>query len=573
MSTPQELAGADLAPLAEHGAMFARAADGLEPAAEQLHSARPAGWVAAAAELAAQSGWDQADRLAGHASRARSAADRIADGHAELTDLQQQLRTVIDRLEPDGYLLTASGVVKLAPQIAALAMKTGIDVAATAEQELADRAEQVHTAARAFEQADHRLAADLAVLLDDPATATPDPSRFTAAPVAPESIPEPGTAPATVRDWWDRLDPGQREQLLVTSPATIGALDGLPTEVRSQANAAQLRTLLAGLGPGTAREDAIALQQTLATRPQTSLLGVTQRGNRLTATVGIGDVDRADTVLTYTPGTTTTIRTSLDQMIDEVEALTDEAARISDRSADHDRSYAAVIAMDYDIPPKLADAIFTEPAQDGAPDLARLWRGLDVTAESADRRLVAAGHSYGTYVAALAMLDDPGHPVDAALFLGSPGIPAASATALGLPEGSAFHLTTDDDPISIGHDFKTGSKGVSVATLEAGMAYLGLEFEAPGWTPNQIPILAPFPMVATGVGLIADQILPYDHPDATEIDQLAHAAGPGPDGQMLIGASGHSEYIRPGPDGMRMTAANIAAVLAGRDDWAVRAGD
>ena len=146
----------------------------------------------------------------------------------------------------------------------------------------------------------------------------------------------------------------------------------------------------------------------------------------------------------------------------------------SDRSGDHDRSYAAVLAMDYDLPPELHDAARLGRAQSAAPALARLWDGLEVAAEVDDRRLVASGHSYGTYVAALAMLEDPqAHPVDAAVFIGSPGLPAGDAAGFGLPAGAAYHLTAHDDPISGLHELKGAGKGATTVLAEAGLRQIG----------------------------------------------------------------------------------------------------
>src|SRR5699024_1834990 len=163
-----------------------------------------------------------------------------------------------------------------APDVAAGAIAAGVDPRA-AELELAGRAEEVHGLARDFESADRALAERLTDLA---AAHRPPEVRTGQSTPSFDQVPSTGTPPEEARAWWAGLDARARADRLATTPARIGALDGLPATVRDQGNTAALNATIRTLSPGPLREEALALQRVLADDPRTSLLSVTRRGAR-----------------------------------------------------------------------------------------------------------------------------------------------------------------------------------------------------------------------------------------------------------------------------------------------------
>ena len=60
-----------------------------------------------------------------------------------------------------------------------------------------------------------------------------------------DELPHPTSSPEAVSAWWTALDPARRAEYLADPPTTLGALDGLPAEVRDTANRAALDRYIA----------------------------------------------------------------------------------------------------------------------------------------------------------------------------------------------------------------------------------------------------------------------------------------------------------------------------------------
>lgn len=226
-------------------------------------------------------------------------------------------------------------------------------------------------------------------------------------------------------DWWSGLSAQDQLAYQAYQPASLGAMDGLPAEVRHEAN---LQTLRDDAANGHDRQNA----QQLLDRVEQSwsdpdaqaiyLLGYQApgAGNSPDARViaSIGNPDTADNVAVYVPGTGTdlgNIGGSLDR-VDDLRAQADMIPGAGDT--------AGVVWLGYDAPDTIPNAIGAGYARDGAPDLRDFTAGLREASQNPDARTTVIGHSYGSTVVGYAD-SGSGHNglgVDDVIVMGSPGM-------------------------------------------------------------------------------------------------------------------------------------------------------
>jgi hypothetical protein len=228
------------------------------------------------------------------------------------------------------------------------------------------------------------------------------------------------------------------------------------------------------------------------------------------------------------PGVGSTTKDSLPGMVSEANALRAETLRQSHLEG-LPESAATIAWMGYDPPPNPlntmspADAIATMndgQAVLGAHSLSSYLEQL--RQNNPDGHLTLFGHSYGSLTSSLALqeLNAQGlHPVDDVVFYGSPGLELSNPSQLGVPDGHAFVMRGETDPI---------------AGIVAELAPVH------GWGIN-----------------------PYDG----SFPQLSADAGVDPGGVLRDGVQSHADYPRLGSgDQLRMSGYNLAAVLAGVPD-------
>ncbi|WP_430334895.1 alpha/beta hydrolase [Rhodococcus sp. ACT016] len=368
-------------------------------------------------------------------------------------------------------------------------------------------------------------------------------------------VPPPDRAsPTENRRWWDGLTPAQQQEMIATSPAAVGNRDGLPSEARHRANVHRLATEHAALE--TARQELVrraaglnsvdarfarvaladvarrladldAVRTTIGDDPGRKLLLLDARsGEQLHAAVAIGDPDTADHIAVSTPGLNATVRGSLGSMVDEATALRQEVQVQLAAAAGREHETVATIAwVGYDAPQmsgSVVDGIEgglavaqADRARTGARDLARFYDGLGVAHTGSDPHVTAVGHSYGSVTTGLALREPGYHPVDDMVVYGSPGLVGVeSPSDLGLGPGHAYEMTAGGDVIAYLNRFGPGPYGGGPHTTD-------------GFT------------------------------------HLATDAVTTPDGVARDGASGHSEYPRPGDNGrLRTSGYNLAAIVA-----------
>mgnify|MGYP002623840163 CR=1 FL=1 len=275
---------------------------------------------------------------------------------------------------------------------------------------------------------------------------------------------------ARLNVWWQQLDEQTRDRLIAAAPGLVGGLNGLPSAVRDQANrrhleaqrkavAAELARLRASAADAEERieelelimrqiaavDRALALSRQ-ANRPPAFLLDL-RLGKDGKAAISFGNPDEADNVVTYVPGTGTTL-----------EGFAGDAKRAAatwDQAnffAEPGKKVASIAWLGYDAPlwEKTLSGDRTvlnmHAALAGAPKLASFTDGLHAAHRpGANVRLTVLGHSYGSTVVGLAARIRPGTFADQVIVVGSPGVGALKAEDLGVE--SVWVGEAPNDPV------------------------------------------------------------------------------------------------------------------------------
>ncbi len=305
------------------------------------------------------------------------------------------------------------------------------------------------------------------------------------------SLPQPpeNGSPADNAAWWKSLTPEQQEAWLSLRPAATGALDGLPSAVRDEANRTvlaekqgQYRLELASIPKPPANEWTWIVAGRSYTRvhtdewmewhnnyadrrerlnksingmnaiqarfdrtgerglPDAYLLGFSAEGNGR-AIVANGNPDTADHQAVYVPGTTSNLG-SIGGDIGRMENLWQVA------SGQNNGSVSTITWLGYDAPQNIVkDSPFSHYADDGAPAYNRFLNGLDAsrTADT-DPHRTAIGHSYGTTLIGSAARQGDLNADDVVL-AGSPGVQVPKAEGLDVPQGHVWNQEAEADPV------------------------------------------------------------------------------------------------------------------------------
>jgi hypothetical protein len=423
----------------------------------------------------------------------------------------------------------------------------------TSPTELLDRADALDGAL-----ADALTAATSGLVDDGTAAGLADAAVHVLGGERPPPAPAADATPGQNAAWWAGLTPAQQERLLLTDPGLIGNRDGIPADVRDEANRARLDTETARIDAAVAaaedrlaahaagtpvgrggsayspervalslelaelrdqRDALTAVADTLATDPadRRLLLLDVDGHDEPRAAVAVGDITTADHVAVYTPGFTTDVADSLPGVTGEVTALREEALGQLADAGQPGATVATVAWIGYDIPQ--VDTTGTSDrsvlddaaAREGGRELARSLDGIVAARPGHDPHLTALGHSYGSTTTGYALQEARG--VDDAVIFGSPGPATYDPATLNVPPG---HL------------------GVIEAT--------GAPVADAGWfgpDPNQLP-------------------------DLTQLSADAVPAAEAPGGEDLLASGGHSEYTLPNTTGQHNLAATVAGLPGNR---------
>ncbi|MFF5423647.1 MULTISPECIES: alpha/beta hydrolase [unclassified Streptomyces] len=302
-----------------------------------------------------------------------------------------------------------------------------------------------------------------------------------------------GKSPQENAAWWNGLTQEQRDEYATLYPASVGALDGIPSTVRDDANRMVLAETRAqtqlelnaipkqpqeylpnpnGQYPAVIRNPAYrqweekygdryeeltarkkgmdAIQERFDRSgkserpgerplPEAYLLGFDTKGNGH-AIVANGNPDTATHTAMYVPGTTSNLE-GIGGDIKRMETLW----RASDNLA-NGQSVSTITWLGYDAPQNIVkDAPFSHYADDGAPKLNAFVDGLRASHEGDRTHMTVTGHSYGSTVIGSAARQ--GHlDADDIFVAGSPGMQVGSATDLDVPKGHVYAAEADSDP-------------------------------------------------------------------------------------------------------------------------------
>lgn len=260
-----------------------------------------------------------------------------------------------------------------------------------------------------------------------------------------------------VNQWWGGLSDEEREQFINEKPEQIGNLDGIPAGARDRANRNRLNRLrrASGLTPEE-RDTLAAIDETLSSGKQRQLLIVDFDGEHPKVAVAIGNVETADHVSVYVPGTGAVTYdkagegNDLPAYVEQAASLKAEAENVLRHAGNDGATVATVAWLGYEPPANFAQAASPHYADDNAPKLASFINGLD-SSRATDPHLTVLGHSYGSLVASEAL--QRGTAADDVVFMGSPGLETnllqffdyVSPSDLHLDQGHVFVEHADDD--------------------------------------------------------------------------------------------------------------------------------
>ncbi|MFF1650030.1 alpha/beta hydrolase [Streptomyces sp. NPDC058240] len=307
-----------------------------------------------------------------------------------------------------------------------------------------------------------------------------------------DSLPEPPKdgSPKDNASWWNRLSPEEKAAWLSLRPDTVGALDGLPSTVRDEANRVVLSEkqgelqleldsipkppanewtwITAGQIPSKVHTDewmawhnkygdryeqlnkSLKGMQSIQDRfaqtgeeglPEAYLLGFSPEGNGR-AIVANGNPDTADHQAVYVPGTTSNlggIEGDINRMVN--------VWRVADAAPGSD-SVSTITWLGYDAPQNIVkDSPFSHYANDGAPAFNQFMDGLDAShTGDSDPHRTAIGHSYGTTLIGSAARQGDLN-ADDVILAGSPGVQVPKAEQLDVPSGHVWNQEADGDPV------------------------------------------------------------------------------------------------------------------------------
>lgn len=261
--------------------------------------------------------------------------------------------------------------------------------------------------------------------------------------------------PDEAAEAWDDMTAEEQAWAIANYPEIVGAVDGVPCEVRDQANRIvlddQIEDVQKDLSDSTDSDEIALLEDKLAGleliderindsgQPRAYLLGIDSEGDGK-AIVSIGNPDEADNTGVYVPGTGSTLGAqdgSLESNLDRADTMYADSAKLSGGST------ATVMWLGYDAP-SITEAPSEERAVDGAPALNDFLHGLD--ANNPKSHTTVVGHSYGSTVAGYALRDyDP--PIDDLVVVGSPGLGVDSIDELNIDPDHVWAVKDIADPI------------------------------------------------------------------------------------------------------------------------------
>jgi len=297
----------------------------------------------------------------------------------------------------------------------------------------------------------------------DPAAAT-DAARLreVVASIAPDST--PAQRVATIKAFFDDLDPAAAPRLARSAPELVGNLDGAPFPLRYQANRIRMSADRDALGDlldsGVISPDEHRRYQTLNSLLEVGTVeridpasgyvrsDVRERtfavydadagGGTVRAVELVGELTSASQVVVWVPG-----------MLINIDGMDGQVAGVNRvRDAAGPDQTAGVVWLGYDIPqiPEVLTVLADERAVAGGERLCQFDAALE-RETAPDARVTLLAHSYGSVVAGEALRR--GAQFDNVIVTGSPGMgrDVDSSEFLGVAENRFFAMGTRNDPV------------------------------------------------------------------------------------------------------------------------------
>jgi hypothetical protein len=350
--------------------------------------------------------------------------------------------------------------------------------------------------------------------------------------------------------WWRSLTDEERRTVIRDRPEWVGSRDGVPVQARHEANLALLARAEAAArerfsaaqrstGIGYATERRRAEEHVAALEAVRDVLGRRDGGERrllligtsgldVKAVVAVGDVDRAEHVVTFVGGLSTMVGTDLRRYDDTFVRMRSES-----RALAAGQDVAIVTWMGYDAPQVREivtsidrNVVNAKLARDNAAALADFATGVEAARDRPAHQTVWA-HSYGAVLAGFASLRTSA--VDDVAVFGAPGLPFSDVSRTSLKPGSLNVLGAVGDDV---FDYGWAVHGTSSAQVAGATR------------------LSTFALKQTGSGCNHWLRSRSEFVDAGRT------------------SSGHSDYLRQGTDSAR----NLTAIAAGRPDLRVVQG-
>lgn len=336
--------------------------------------------------------------------------------------------------------------------------------------------------------------------------------------------------PIDVTRWWAELPVDTRTRLVTSVPSVVGNLDGVPYDVRDDANRTVLAAGLAGAAvdsdadTDTAADAAraamlgqvrAALHHEPGEAPRTLVVLDTRGSGR--AAIAVGDLGTAADVTVVVPGMFYTVTGQMHDFSDTAGALYDEQEAVSPLAgagSGAERDGSAVLAWMGYRTPDMSNILSLGLAQTGADRLERVVDGLDAVRGTDRPRLNVVAHSYGSTTALMA-LSSGRMQADSLTVLGSPGSDVRTASELAVHRGQVYVGDAHSDPI-------------------AGTGYFGTDPGSPGFGST-----------------VLDLTVPAVTPDAGVFRRPV----------------GHNDYLKPGTASLH----DVALIAVGRGDLVRRA--
>ncbi|MCQ9184168.1 alpha/beta hydrolase family protein [Streptomyces sp. IBSBF 2953] len=366
-------------------------------------------------------------------------------------------------------------------------------------------------------------------------------------------------SPADRKEWWDNLSDEEREEYKTAFPEIIGNLDGIPSTVRDEANRENIHLLIAqleGEHDAASKEKleglkGIQTKLNAGSHPPMYLLGIGLEGNGR-AIVAYGNPDISKNVSAYVPG----LGTKLDSGF--ADGTVKRAYYTAKGAQKIDPSSSAIVWLGYDAPQSL-DVMTTTDAERGAPAYNSFMSGISATNENDDPHVTAIGHSYGSRLVGAATQEAGGVPgADDIILVGSPGVGVDKAEDLGVGKEHVWVGAAENDIVTKLPSSKEAVAG-TMGFFGGGPAgaYLGGEIADQG--DDDIWFGKDPASKAFGANrfetLPGPELIQPSYPNVL-------------DSKMDIEA--HSNYFNPEEGKDKVSARNIAAIVAGQPGYVTR---